>query len=124
MAEEGTLAIREDVLKFAGANANTTATAEEYTNVYIKMAEGFVCVSARYDYVTNYASVSAIGKEHLRIATAAYAAMKVIEYDMSGFTSKEEAQTMLDVLFSFVVEGVNLLRDEKFRSFILKGDIS
>jgi hypothetical protein len=121
MAEEGTLAIRADVLKFAGAKASGTSTAEAYTNVYIKMAEGFVCTASRYDWVTNYASVSTIGKEMLRNATAAYAAIKAIEYDMSGYTSKEEAQTMLDVLWSMVVECVNLLRDDKYREFVLNG---
>jgi hypothetical protein len=124
MVEAGTLCTNSNVKYYAGANASATSYAEAYTNVYIKEAEGFVCASSRYDWVTNYASVSAIGKEVLRKATAAYAAIMVINYDMSGFTSRLEAQTMLDILWSMVVEAVNLLRDENFRNFVLSGAVS
>ena len=88
MAEAGTLCGNADVAKYAGANANTTANAEAYTNVYIKEAEGFICAQSRYDWVSDYTSVSTIGKEFLRNVTAAYAAIMVIEYDMSGYTSR------------------------------------
>lgn len=124
MAEEGTLCINADVAKFAGSGANATATAEAYTNVYIKMAEAFICTLARYDWVTNYASVSTIGKEILRNATACWAAIQAIEYDMRGFPSKEDAQTRLDVLWSQCQECAVLLRDDKFRKFVLTGSVA
>jgi hypothetical protein len=121
MAEEGTLCINADVLKAAGANASSVSVAEGYTNVYILEAEGFVCVSSRYDWITNYASVSAIGKEFLRQITAALAAIEVMKYNPSGYTSKSEFQTMVDINYSVVVEGINLLRDDNFRNFVLNG---
>lgn len=121
MAEAGTLCINADVVKKAGANASTTATAEAYTNVFIKEAEGFVCTQARYDLVTNYSSISAIGKEILRDIVSSLAAVKAINYDMSGFTSRTEAQVMLDANYNTAVEGINLLRDEKYRAFIITG---
>ncbi len=123
MAEAGTLCVNADVVKAAGANASTTATAEAYTNVYIKMAEGFICTQSRYNWVSNYASVSTIGKEFLRDCTSAYAALMAIEYDMSGYTSRTESQTMLDILWNRVVECVNLLRDESFKEWVLQGDM-
>jgi hypothetical protein len=121
MAEEGTLCVRADVLEECGANANATYTAEAYTNKYIKKAESFICAQARYDYVTNYASVSTIGKEFLRDIASCYAAIKCIKQDMSGFFSRVESQVMLDVLWSSVVEGINLLRDDNYRIFVLSG---
>jgi hypothetical protein len=121
MVEAGTLCCNADVLKSAGVYANATAVAEAATNVYIKMAEGFVCTQSRYNWVTNYASVSTIGKEFLRDVTSAYAGIKAMEYDMSGYTSRTEAQTMLDILWSSVVECINLLRDEDFKAFVLSG---
>ena len=119
MAEEGTLAVREDVLKFAGDGANSTATAEAYTNVYIKMAEGVVCAQSRYDWVTDVASISTVGKEALRIAVASLAAMMAIEYDMSGYTSRVESQVMLDILRTQAQDIINLLRDNNFKAWIL-----
>lgn len=124
MVEAGTLCANADVKNKAGANANSTAIAEAFTNVAIVAAEGFICASARYDFVTNYSSISTIGKAFLKDLTSSLAAIKVIEYDMSGFTSRTESQTMLDVNYSVVVEGINLLRDDKFRDFIKSGVVA
>lgn len=121
MAELGTLCSNTDVEKLSGANASSTSDAEAYTNVYIKAAEGFICAYTRYDWVTNYSSVSTIGKEALRLVTAAYAAIMVINYDMSGFSSRTEAQTMIDILYTIVVDNINLIKEEKAREFVLQG---
>lgn len=122
MAEEGTLAINADVLKHAGANASSTATAEAYTNVFIKMAEAQLSSAARYDWVTNYSSVSTIGKQILKDAVASYAAVKAINYDMSGFTSRQEALTMVNILWAAFQKTLTLLeKDNKYKDFILTG---
>lgn len=122
MAELGTLAGQADVEKYAGANANTTSVAEAYTNVYIKASEGYLCLVTRYDWVTNYASVSAIGKEVLRDIVASLAAYKVIDYDQSGFTSRQEALVMMNVLWATAQEGIRLmLKDNMYKEFILSG---
>lgn len=122
MVEAGTLAINADVLKKAGVNASSTSTAEAYTNVYIKMAEAQLCTSARYDWVTNYSSVSDIGKEILRDAVASYAAVMAINYDMSGFTSRQESLTMVNILWATFQKTLNLLeKDDNYKSFILTG---
>lgn len=121
MAEAGTLCINADVEKLAGANASSTADAEAYTNVYIKMVEGHICTRAKYDFVTNYSSISPIGKEFLRQLTAAYSAVMVLNYNMAGYTSRTEAQTMLDVCYSIVSEGMNLIDDDNFVEFIKDG---
>ena len=73
------LAIDADVLKLAGSGANATAAGATYTQVYLLQAEGMVCLETRYDWVTNVGSISAIGKEALRIAVASLAAISVIK---------------------------------------------
>lgn len=121
MAEAGTLCINADVEKKAGASASSTADAEAYTNVFIKQVEGYICTMAKYDFVTNYSSLSTIGKEFLRNLASSYTAVLVINYEMSGYTSRTEAQTMLDVNYSIVTEGMNLVSDENFVEFIKTG---
>jgi hypothetical protein len=106
----------------AGALA-ATFTAAQYTDA-INKAEGFVSTQARYDYVTNYASVSTIGKEFLKDVTSSKAAMELINNNQSGYTSRTESQVTLDVNYSNVVDCVNLLRDDKFREFVLKGSVA
>lgn len=121
MAEEGTLAINGDVEKKAGAKASTVSKAEAYTNVYIKEGEGVVSGIAKYDFVTNYASLSAIGKEWLRDAVAAYAALQVINYNMATYTSRTEAKTMMNVNLTSFNEAKQKLKDKEFVKFIQGG---
>lgn len=122
MVEAGTLCTQTDVAKKAGANASTVSVAEAYTNVYIKMAEGKICLDTRFDWVTNYTSVSTIGKEILREAVSSLAAVDVINYNMSGFTSRQEALVMINVLWAEYREIVSqIVKDNKYKEFILSG---
>lgn len=123
MADEGTLCTTANVQYEAGANASATSNVEGYINVYVKKAEGKICMDTRYDWVTNYSSVSTIGKEVLREAVSCYAAIAVINYDMSGFTSRQEALGMINVLWARYREIVSkILEDNKYKEFILSGE--
>ena len=122
MTEAGTLCTQPDVAKMAGANANTTAVAEPYTNVYILETEGEICGAARYDFVTNYASLSSIGKEWLRSICAAGSAIKVIANDMSGYyTNVNEAMSMINILYSIFVNGIKKIENNVFLTFVIDG---
>jgi|SRR3990167_7980624 len=122
MAEEGTLAINADVLKKAGVSASSTSTAEAYTNVFIKMAEGQLSTSARYDWVTNYASVSTIGKNILKDAVSSYAAILAMNYDPRNYTSSQEYSFQINVLWAGYQKVLNLLeKDNMYKEFILSG---
>jgi hypothetical protein len=100
----------------AGANA-PTLTAAEYTDL-INKAEAFACCVSRYDWVTNYGGLSDIAKNLLQDLASSHAAISVINNDMSGFTSRTESQVMLDVNYSKVVDAVNLIKDDKFKTFL------
>jgi hypothetical protein len=122
MAEAGTLCINADVVKQAGANVSATSIAEGYTNVYIKLAEGKICLDTRYDWVTNYASVSAIGKEVLREAVSCYAAVAAINYNMVAYSSRQEALIMINILWARYIDIVKrITTDNKYKEFILSG---
>lgn len=122
MAEEGTLCVNADVVKLAGAQVNTTYIAEAYTNEYIKSVEGIICARARYDFVTNYSSISTIGKQFLKNLTASGAAMKAITQDLSDFPGQSKGEILLDALALDFNNGLNLLMDDKFKVFIKEGE--
>lgn len=115
-----TLCTIQDAQLKAGAGNNSVMSGA-FATTLIGEAEGFICAAARYDFVGLSGSTSLIGKEFLRDVCSSLAAVKMINYQMSGYTSRTEAQTMLDVNYSTAVEGINLLRDDKFRDFIIKG---
>lgn len=122
MVEEGTLCGNTDVEKLSGEDASSTADAEAYTNVYIKMIEGDLCHITRYDWVTNYTSVSSIGKEVLRLSTAAGAAALVINYQMNGYR-KANARQMMNFLWAMYERIIGRIRDKNiYKEFILSGE--
>ena len=72
-------------------------------------AEAFIFTSTRKDRVTDYTTVNTNAKATLSDVASSYAAKIWIEYDMSGYTSRSEAQTMLDVLDDNIKAGLSIL---------------
>ena len=103
----------------AGANANATITADAgQMTALINQAEGVISTNSRVDWVDGYAGLSANYKLILDEVASNLAAMYVIQYDMSGFTSRYEAETMLDVLNNGVNRGMSLLRPQPQKDFV------
>ena len=117
MAEAGTLCINADVEKYSGIKGNATADAEAYTNVYIKEAEGVVISLARFDFVGSYADLTTIAKEMLREATAIYAAIGVIGYDLNSYTTRMEAEDMINILWAKFRALAKIISDQKWVKF-------
>ena len=111
-----TLAVKGDVQLKAGSAA-ATLTDAQYNNL-INQAEAFVCTQSKFNWIDVYATLNATIKQILTDAVSSHAAMAVINYDMSGFSSRVEAQVMLDVNYTRLVDTINLLRDDKFRTFV------
>jgi len=122
MVEAGTLAINADIVKEATTDANTTAIGEAFTNVYILKAEGKICLDTRFDWVTNFSSISDIGKEILREAVSCYTAIMVINHDYSGFVDVQTALTHVNTLWARYIDIVKrIVEDNKYKEFILSG---
>ncbi len=116
-----TLCSSEAIVAKAGANANTDATGSlALLTQYSTEAEAEVMNVSRYDWVTNYGSLTTNVKEILAETCSNLGGMNLISYDMSGFTSRYEAETMLDVLRDGVMRGLSMLRVEDNRKFIGK----
>lgn len=98
------------IIAKAGANASTAATASSAIVTQLAdEAEALIYATTRYDWVANYSLVSTNAKQILSEVASAHAAMQLIMYDMSGYTSRSEAQTMLDVLDDKVKRGLTTL---------------
>jgi len=107
------------VLK-AGKNA-VSLTQAQYDTL-IDEAEAYINAVTKYDFTSNWATISgmAAGKM-VREAVSSWAAMNLVSYDMSGYSSRLEAQTILDVLWSKCVECINALRDDNVKTFVNTG---
>lgn len=83
----------------AGANANSTivasgATLAEWSNE----VEGTIATRTRQNWSGAFSTINSGFKSALSDVASDLIAMKIISYDMSSYTSRLEAQTMLDVL--------------------------
>ena len=97
----------------AGANVSTAITAGQYTQM-INQAEADVCVESGYNWVDDYANINVDVKQILEDATSSKAAVIAINYDMSGYTSRVEAQTMLDVNEWVYNNAIKKLKDKVY----------
>jgi hypothetical protein len=107
----------------AGTNVSTAITLAQYSGA-IENGEAFVTANTKYDWVTNWGSLPANTKQIIADAVSSYAAIEAINFDMSGYTSRMEAQTMLDVNYNRVVDIINMIRDDKYNYFVQKGSLS
>lgn len=109
-----TLTTSGAILWKAGANASTAITSSgAVLSKFSDDCEAVVNAATRKDWVADYSSVGANFRGILSDAVSDLAAMKIITYDMSGYTSRTEAQTMLDVLRDNFNRNIEILKDEK-----------
>ena len=119
MADLGIYTKNADIAVRAGANVNTTAITTAETDKYVLDVEAFINSKTR----TNWSDLYTVGLNAdaagvLREASACLCAMYAIQYDMSGFSSRIEAETMLDVLRDRYTQAIKTLEDVKVRTFI------
>ena len=118
MASEGIFATTAEVSRKAGANASATSNSETYINDFMTQVESYINAYTRVNYSDSYSGLDVDVKGLLKEVASNLAAIYVIQYDMSGFTSRSEAESMIDTLRDGAMRGLALLRDKKHTDFI------
>jgi len=111
-----TLCASEAAIRKAGLNANSTiiASGAALTD-WSNQAEAWINTETREDWVAGYATVNTNFQEVLGDVCSSKIAINIINYDMSGFTSRAEAQTMLDVNSDIVRKGIGFLKEQEIK---------
>lgn len=109
-----------DVLPMMGANVNVAYTTTMQDTVGL-LAEAYICGITRYDAVTNWATIGAIEKALMTEFVSRFIAMQGIAYDMSVFTSRIEAEDMINIHIYRMGQITRLLLDQKVLTFIMAG---
>lgn len=76
-------------------------------------AEGYIEAQCRRSYVANYADLDTAIQRILSDVCSSQISKQIINWNMDGYTSKQEVTTMLDVQDDIVQRGINLLKDFK-----------
>ena len=118
MVDTGIFATTAEVERKAGAGASATSKADTYTNQYMTEVESLINSVCRYNFSDAYAGLDADVKGLLKEVASDLAAIYVIQYDMSGFSSRVEAEDMVNILRDAALRGLSILRDKKAQDFI------
>jgi hypothetical protein len=118
MADTGIFATTAEIGYKAGYGKSATSSAEAYTNSFISQAESYINARTLYNWSDVYATLNADVKGILKEAGSSLAAIYVINYDMSGFTSRQEALIMINILWARVDECCRILEKEANRTFV------
>ncbi len=101
----------------AGANVSTAITATQYTEL-INEAESYINTVTRVNYTDTYSTLNADVKKILDDAASSHAAVGAIQYDMSGYTSRAEAITILNSNYTRFQQAIAVLKDKQATDFI------
>jgi hypothetical protein len=120
MADTGIFATTAQIGYKAGANASATSKAEAYTNFYIAGAESYINLITRYNWSDAYSTLNVDVKYILQEAASNLAAIYVINYDMTNFNSRAEAELMIKVLYRRFMDCIKVLVEQKVETFAKK----
>ncbi len=115
-----TIALSGPTLLKAGANVSsvmTTGAAGE-VDTFIDQAESTVSVLSNKDWIAAYSGLSANIKLILEETVSNLAAIYCIQYDMSGYTSRGEAEDMISVLRDAALRNMSLLKNKNKQDFM------
>ena len=119
MADFGIYTKNADIIARAGTNVNATAIATAATDIYVLNVESAINSATRYNWSDAFTAGLNVDVQGILTETGACAcAIYAIQWDMSGFTSRGEAESMITILRDTYLRNLQFLRDIKVQTFI------
>lgn len=107
-----------EIAQKSGANVSTNYTSTMQDNAEIR-GLGLIQMLTRYMWADNIPSNADI-KSILADFLSSFVAIEAIFYDMSGYTSRAEAEDMIEGLRDSMMRSAALLRDKKVQTLMLE----
>jgi len=103
-----------------GANVSPYFQTVSGANIdnFIPQAECFINAATRKDWSGAWANLSGDVKGILTGAVSDLAAIYCINFDMSGYTTRGEAESMITILRDRVNHAISILREIKTQTFM------
>lgn len=118
MVYTGIFATEAELDAKAGENVGVTGWTEANKNDYIAQAESYINNVSRRNWTDIYNDLDVDVKKTLSEAASNLSAIYGIQYNMSGFSSRIEAEDMINILFARFVQCIDLLQDDRTVNFI------
>lgn len=117
MAHTGIFATSDECLVRAGENYDTSIT-EARINDLCAQSESVINVFTRYNWSDEYSTLNVDVKRILSETSACLVAIGIISFNMAGFTSRTEAEDMINVNRDIALRNLGILRDKKNQDFM------
>lgn len=124
MADNGFYALNADIIAKAGLGASAVSKAVAWTDLVIRSVECEINITARKVFATSRATFLALPADTQALLTGIssnLAAIYVICYDMSGYTSRIEAEDLINVLRDAALRGLAIIKEKKDQDFLVSG---
>jgi len=118
MAYTGTIVTEAQIALMSGENVDATGDTEANHNDLAAQAEAYLSNLVKYDIVTNWASISTIYRQMFSEWAARYAAIALIAFNMLGYTSRIEAEDMINIHAFRMRKIEKLLEDSSVQDFM------
>ncbi len=120
MANAGQFAQDTDILLRLGTNASATVKAAGWFDAIVLDVEAYINCYCTFDFSTLDAAtaLNTTVRGILIDTGACLCAIEGISWDMSGFTSRTEAEDMINVLRDIALRNLAVLRDKETQRFM------
>lgn len=119
MADAGVFAEDADILLRVGANAAAAVKVAGWFDTIILDVEAFINCVTRKNWSDAFGTLNVDVQGILTDTAACLAAIEGISYDMSNFTTRIEAEDMVNILRDIALRNLALLRDKKTQDFMV-----
>lgn len=118
MAFSHVLVTEAELNAMAGELVDATGWVEANKQTWANQAGGYLCGLCKYDLITNVATLTAQGIQIFAEYIARYAAVGGIAYNMAGFTSRIEAEDMINIHVYRMMQIEKLLEKEGVTDYL------
>ena len=103
---------------YSGCNMLKGGMAGDTINYLISGASSTILTLMRNEELGDYATLSANKKEIVNDVCSNMVGIQLVTYDMSGYSSRVEAEDIINVLRDAKLMGLSILRDKKAQDYI------
>ncbi|RLC34452.1 MAG: hypothetical protein DRZ76_02660 [Candidatus Nealsonbacteria bacterium] len=117
-----TIATSGSAIAKAGENIDTSITsgwtADSEYEKWLEEGEAYICTLAEYDIVSNWASLNSTYKKLFTEYVSSYAAIQCIKYNMAGYSSRVEAEDMINILWARMNKIESIIKNSSKKDFL------
>ena len=117
MVYTGTIVTVAEMQFMAGENVDATGDVEANHNFLAFYAEAYLANLVKFDIVKEWANLKANYKQLFTEWAARFSATQLIAYNMEGYTSRVEAEDMINIHVFRMKEIKEILNDSSIQDF-------